>query len=58
MKKKSLNSQDLKKLFNDKVNDKTYEVICYTAYNEYPIKKVVFDDKENRIIIITEDIGG
>lgn len=51
----SLNSQHLKQLFSDKHNNKEFEVVVYTAFNEYPIKDVIMDG--NKIIIITEEIG-
>lgn len=51
----SLNSQDLKVIFNDKNNNKPFEVVAYAAFNEYPIKDVVLDG--NKIILITENIG-
>lgn len=51
----SLNSQHLKQLFSDRHNDKEYEVVVYTAFNEYPIKEVIMDG--DKIIIVTEEIG-
>lgn len=51
-----LNSQQLKEIFNDKINDKKYEVVVYTAFNFYPIVNVIKDD-DGRIIILTEEIG-
>jgi hypothetical protein len=54
-KKRHLDSQDLRKLFSDADNDKQYEVVCYTAFNEYHIKNIVFDDNDERIIIITDN---
>lgn len=52
-----LNSQQLKDIFNDKSNDKKYEVVVYTAFNFYPIINVIKDDENGRIVILTEEIG-
>lgn len=51
-----LNSQDLKKIFNDPNNNKEYEVLVYTSFNHYPINNIIKEG--NKIYIITEDIGG
>lgn len=51
-----LNSQQIKDIFNNKNNKGEYEVVVYSAFNEYPIKSIIKDN--NKIIIITEEIGG
>jgi len=51
----TLNSQEMKDIFNDKNNDKEYDVFIYAAFNLYPVKGIVKDGK--KIIIETFDIG-
>lgn len=35
-----LNSQELKKIFNDSNNDKEYDVLIYSSYNFFQVKNV------------------
>lgn len=48
-----LNSQDLKKLFNDVSNDKEYEVLIYNSYNLFQVKNVKLSG--DKVIIFTGD---
>ena len=48
-----LNSQDLKKIFNDITNDKEYEVLVYSSYNLFQVKNVKLSG--DKVIIFTGD---
>lgn len=48
-----LNSQELKKIFNDSNNDKEYDVLIYSSFNLFQVKNVKISG--NKVIIFAGD---